>query len=307
MLPYGKIPSRPSRYDCHMSLLCRPTHRAIILCSLIGAFGPPVSIFGQTTELDRFVGRDLWKDPLPESEQAHLNRVVGAVPKGAISEPAPWHIWKIGRNGPSRYVVLLGEPEVIVPGGSSACALLFDGALKRLSSKCFQTGWRIDLDTASLEFATDLASDVIVLHMVRFINGRNVAKGYFAVGGDRLRFVRMENDEGEAVQNEYVYPNFEIGIVPAGNTEEEWASMLESVDKADVLSALVFLGGRHITEPQRHFASEPAESKYAGLFRQLIGSPRIRELIARLRHSENEWVRQAALLALRGPRDRLLQ
>jgi hypothetical protein len=143
--------------------------------------------------------------------------------------------------------------------------------------------------------------------MVRFINGRNVAKEYFAVGGDRLRFVRMENDEGEAVQNEYVYPNFEIGIVPAGNTEEEWASMLESVDKADVLSALVFLGGRHITEPQRHFASEPAESKYAGLFRQLIGSPRIRELIARLRHSENEWVRQAALLALRGPRDRLLQ
>jgi hypothetical protein len=170
------------------------------LCTLIGAFGHPVSIFGQTTELDRFVGRDLWKDRLPESEQAGLNRVVGAVPKGVITEPAPWHIWKIGRNDMRRYVALLGEPEIVVPGGSSACVLLFDGALKRRGSWCFQTGWRIDLDRASLEFATDLASDVIVLHMVRFINGRNVAKEYFAVGGDRLRFVRMENEKGEAVQ-----------------------------------------------------------------------------------------------------------
>ncbi len=236
-----------------------------------------------------------------------MNRAVGEVPKGVITEPAPWHIWKTSRDGLSRYVVLLGEPEVLVPGGSSACVLLFDGASKRLRSWCFQTGWRIDLDRASLEFRTDLASDVIVLHMVRFINGRNVAKEYFAVGGDRLRFVRMENDKGEAVQNEYVFPNFEIGIVPAGNTEEEWASMLESADRADVLSALVFLGGRHITEPRRRFAPEPAESKYAGLFQQLAGSPCIRELIARLSHSENEWIRQAALLAVRGPRDRLLQ
>jgi len=222
-------------------------------------------------------------------------------------EPAPWHIWKTSRNGLSRYLVLLGEPELIVPGGSSACVLLFDGASDRINSWCFQTGWRINLDSASLEFSTDLASDVIVLRMIRFINGRNVTKEYFAVGSDRLRFIRMENDKGEAVQNEYVFPNYEIGIVPAGNTEEEWVSMLESADKADVLSALVFLGGRHITEPQRHFASEPAESKYAGLFRQLVSSPHIRELIASLGNSENEWVRQAALLAVRGPRDRVLQ
>jgi hypothetical protein len=244
---------------------------------------------------------------LPEREQSRLDRVVGKVPKGKIMEPTPWHVWKTNRNGVARYVVLLGEPEMIIPGGSSACVLLFDGASKRINNWCFQTGWRITLDNASFEFSSALGSDVMVLHMVRLINGRNVAKEYFAISGDRLQFVRMENDKGEAVQNEYVFPNYEIGFVPAGNTEDEWVGMLESADKADLLSALVFLSGRHLAESQRHFSSEPAESKYAWLFQQLVGSPRIHELVAGLSRSDNEWIRQAALLAARGPRERLLQ
>jgi hypothetical protein len=244
---------------------------------------------------------------LPQRERSRLDRVVGKVPKGEIFEPIPWHVWKTSRNGVARYVVLLGEPEIIVPGGSSACVLLFDGASKRINSWCFQTGYRITLDSASFEFSSDLGSDVIVLHMVRFINGRNVAREYFAISGDRLRFVRMENDKGEAVQNEYVFPNFEIGFVPAGNTEDEWIDMLQSAEKANILSALVFLGGRHITESQRRFASEPAESKYAGLFQQLVGSSRIQVLVAGLTSSNNEWIKQAALLAARGSRERLLQ
>jgi hypothetical protein len=117
----------------------------------------------------------------------------------------------------------------------------------------------------------------------------------------------MENDKGEAVQNEYLFPNFEIGIVPTGEMEEEWIDMLRSADKARVLSALVFLGGRHLTEAQRRFAPEPAESKYASLFQKLISDARIRELIGGLSDSENEWIRQAVRFASRGPRERLLQ
>jgi hypothetical protein len=132
----------------------------LVFCALVGVFGQPASIRAQTTELDRFVGRDLWKNRLPASEQARLNGVVGRVPKGVMMEPEPWHVWKTSRNGLGRYIVLLGEPEMIVPGGSSACVLLFDGASKRISSWCFQTGWRISLDSASFEFSTDLASDV---------------------------------------------------------------------------------------------------------------------------------------------------
>lgn len=273
-----------------------------ILCILIGLFAQPVP--AQTTQLDRFLGRDLWKDRPPARDLKRLIKVVGVMPKGSILEPLPWHIWKTNHGGPARYVVLFGEEELIVPGGSSACVLLLDSALRRVNSWCFQTGWRITLADASFEFSRDLASDVIVLHMARFINGRNVAKEYFAIGGDRLRLVRMEDDKGNAVQNDYVLPNYEIGVVPAAKSEEQWAGMLESMDKGDVLSALVFLGGWHIDETRPALPSWPKESKYAGLFQQLLDSPRIREAIARLAHSENEWIRQAALLANRGPHDR---
>ncbi len=282
-------------------------YHPIALCVLVGAIGGAFTADAQRTQLDPLVGRDLWKNQLPDRTQSRLGLIVGKVPKGVMTEPSPWHIWKTNRNGVIRYVFLLGEEEITVPGGSSACVLLLDSGLHHINNWCFQTGWRITLDSASFDFSNDLGSDIIVLHMTRFINGRNVAKEYFALSGDRLRFVRMENDKGEAVQNEYVLPNYEIGIVPTGETEQEWIDMLRSADKPDVLSALVFLGGRHITEAQRRLAPEPAESKYASLFQKLISDARIRELIAGLSDSENEWIRQAARLAARDPRERFLQ
>jgi len=282
---------------------------SIVLFALaVSAIGPLMALQAQTTELDRFVGKDLWRHRLSKKDQVHLDKILGTVSKGyRLGELGAWRLWKTSRNGQTRYVFLLGAPEVTVPGGSSAGLQLFDATANRINSWSFQTGWRITFDSASIEFSNDLETDLIVLHMVRFINGRNIAKEYFAIGNDGLRFVRMENDKGEAVQNEYVFPNYEIGVVPDASTVEQWASMLESKDKASVLSALMFLGGRHITEPQRYFVSEPQESKYAALFQKLIGSPRVRELIERLSNSENTWVRQAALFAARGPRERLLQ
>jgi hypothetical protein len=113
--------------------------------------------------------------------------------------------------------------------------------------------------------------------------------------------------EQSVYQNEYVFPNFEIGIVPAAITLEEWVRLLESKDEADVLSALTFLGGRHIYGRDRDFGVGPHASQYAELFQQLQGSTRIRDLVENLNKSDNEWVEQAAALALRGPRDRLFK
>jgi hypothetical protein len=273
----------------------------VLFAFAVAALGRPMAIHAQTTELDQFVGKDLWKDHLPEDEKLRLDKIVGQE-TGAT----PWHVWTTTRIGRTRYIVLLGKPLASIPGGSSACVQLFDATAKRINSWCFQTGCRINLGSASVEFSSDLACDLIVFQMDRLINGPNVEKEYFAIGNDRLQFVRMENDKGEAVQNEYIFPDLEIGFVPDANTVEQWAGMLESTDKADVLSALVFLGGRHLCEPRRLF-DEPRESKYKRLFQQLIDNPRIRELIGSLSNSDNEWIRRAALLAARGPRERLLE
>lgn len=260
-------------------------------------------LVAQSTELDRLVGKDLWKKPPNKREQVRLAELIGKIPDQQHS-PEPWHVWRIKSNGQARYVILLGEQEVSVPGGSSACVELFDVTGNKINSWSFQTGWRGRLDSASIEFSNGLASDLIVLNMVRLINGRDIAKEYFAIRNDQLKFVRMENAQGEAVQNEYLYSNLEIGVVPRASGLGQWTGLLESTDRADVLSALMFLGGRHFVEPPRSLLNGPDKGMYADVFQELAGSPRIQELIERLSHSQNEWIRQAALLAARGPHDR---
>lgn len=271
---------------------------ALSALSLTGA------IHAQTTKFDRFVGKDLRKDL---SEQGKLEKVLGTAPSPDFENTTPWYVWKTSQNGLMRYAVLLVQPEFIVPGGSTACLVLFGPTAKRIASWCFPTGWRMTPANASLEFSNEAGSDLIVIDMAQFINGRDVGREYFGVGDDQLRLVRIENHKGEVVQNEYVFPNFEIGLVPKATSVDEWAGMLESRDKGIVLSALTFLGGRHLTEPSRHFAPEPQESIYADLFQKLIENPRIHELIGNLTKSDNAWVRPAAVLAARGPRDRQLR
>jgi hypothetical protein len=265
------------------------------------AIGLTVVVHAQTAKLDRFVGKDLWNDP---REQRRLENLIGTAPQAELLGPIPWNVWKTHRNGQTRYIVLSVKSEMTVPGRSTACVLLFGASAKRIASWCFPTGSRMTPASASIALSNDAGSDLIVIGLEQFINGRDVAREYFGLSDDRLLLVRLENHKGEAVQNEYV--NSEIGLVPNATTVEEWASMLESGDKAVVLSALTFLGGRHLTESSRHFALGPQESKYADVFQKLIGSARIRELIEDLTKSGNAWVRQAAVLAARGPRERLL-
>jgi hypothetical protein len=196
------------------------------------------------------------------------------------------------------------KKEMMVPGGSSARVELFDANAKEMKSWSFPTGWRVTFDSASIEYSNDLGSNLIVFHMIRFINGRDIAKEYFAIDNDQLKFVRMEDAKGDAVQNDYLFPNVEIGVVPGVTSPSQWAGLLESTHQADVLSALMFFGGKHLPDTQRTGIGGPENGMYGEVFQELLGSPRIRELIESLSHSENEWIRQAALLAARAPRDR---
>lgn len=168
-----------------------------------------------------------------------------------------------------------------------------------IDSQCFQTGWRIAPNEASFEYSNDLRSDLVTLQMDRFVNGPNVAKEYFVIADDRVPFVRIESDWGEAVQNNYVFPIAGIGMVPKVTTADEWARLLKSSDRADVLSGFVFLGGWHFWESE--------QSKYSRLFGSLVNSPVIRGLIHQLCQSDNEWVRQEAQLAARSPGGGLIQ
>lgn len=264
--------------------------------------GPP-----DTRQLDALLGRDLWKDrPVPR-DLALLDRLVGNVPKGFVTEPVPWRIWKTDRNGAPRYIVILAEDLFLIPGGSSACLVVLDAVTlqRRREILCFQTGWRMYPSDATFEFSSDLDdSHLIVLHISRFINGPDISKEYFVLtNDDRLRLIRLEDGKGKAFPNNYLYSNYEIGMVPAAAAPQDWLNLLHSKSRVDVLSVLVFLGGNHIAD---HPSFIPNRSKYADLFDSLDRNPKIRERIAQLTLSPDPWIREAALLASR-KRDRPFQ
>jgi hypothetical protein len=279
------------------SVIPSPIILAISLCAAIDA---------QTSSLDRLLGKDLWKHRPTRAQAVELNRLAGSVSKGHMMEPSPWYIWKTDRSGGARYVMLLGEGLVLIPGGTSACIQLFDATPTLIRSRCFQTGWRNELTGASLEFSEELNADLVVIRTVPVINGRDIRKEYFAINEDRVRLVRLEDSGGAVVQNEYVFPNFEIGAAPSAETVEAWTSLLQSNDRADVLSALSFLGGRHLAEQGRNLLAESKESRYAPLFQNLVTAAAIRDLISQLMNSNSPWIRDAAALAARDPRGRRL-
>lgn len=255
-----------------------------------------------TALLTKWSGKDLWVEAPGDEDLIRLSRMAGHSWRD-YSQPRPWHVWEMKREGTTRYVMLLGKREDVVPGNSSACLQLFDGKGARINNWCFQTGYRSQLVHASMQYSMALSADLIVLHMQHFL-GRPIAKEFYAIGDNRVQLVRVEDIRGKQAQAEYIYPDWEIGIMPQPKTVDEWIRLLESQDKSDVLSGLIFLGGRHLAGPDRR--SEPEEGPYAPLFMRLISDPRIQEIIGHLRNSHDPWIAESARLAARGPRERPL-
>jgi hypothetical protein len=275
--------------------------------AFVAMLGSAIAAPAQQDLLDRLIGKDLSKLPSSLADMSDLAQLIGEVPKGEWGKPVPWRVWKTQGNGSVRYVVLLVESEFSVPGGSTARIVLLDGSGSKLSAWSFQTGWRGTPSNAALEHSDHVGGDVILIEMIRFINGRNIAKEYFAISHDQLRLIRLEDDKGQGVQNEYIYPNYEIGVVPDVADVDGWIGLLESSERADALAALMFLGGRHLKEPERRFLPDPMGSKYAGLFQQLLGDARIQGLIGKFTRSNDDWIREAAMLAAHPPLGRRLQ
>lgn len=255
--------------------------RCVIFALAVGVFGPPGVLDAQTTKLDQFVGKALSAGNFPDRELLTLDEVVGDVPRVFGVTPKPWYVWKTTGHGRTRYVIFLGGNLGLVPGGSVACVQLLDATAKIINSWSFSTGWRVDMSSARLEHSDALASDLIVISTEPQFGGPDVATEYFAISKDQLRLVRLESHHGDLAQNDYRASNREIGVAPEADTPEQWIALLESQDKVDVLSALVFLDGKGIDRPA------------------LARTARIRELIRRLAKSDDDWVRQAAQLAAR--------
>ncbi|MCH8042908.1 MAG: hypothetical protein IID44_04240 [Planctomycetes bacterium] len=252
----------------------------------------------QSPALDAFVGKNLQK--LSEDEAATLSKMLGKKKEDPILKffgPSPWHVWATTKAMPKRFLVFEGQRIFSIPGISSARIHVFDEAGKKLNEWAFSTGWRINLEGASFSYSDDLAAHLITIETSPVVLGRDVAKQYFAFDHGRLRFLRMEDAKGKILENDYAHPNHTLGIMPEAKSRADWIKLLESKKKVDVLSALTFLGGRHLDPPRENPREHLEKIEQAKLVKELRSDQRVGKMVRQHLRSDSKWIKEAAAIA----------
>lgn len=166
---------------------------------------------------------------------------------------------------------------------------------RRLLSSSFLTGWRINLLNGAIEYPSALNRPAIVLRTKPDINGKPVHRQFFVNVKDKLRLVRIENEGGRAFLNGYGADNWEIGMAPVERSVPGLLGLLRSTEPAEVLSALVFLGGEHGVKLLDLLKRESI--RYPE-FLTAFNDPEVMAEVAKLTQSANPWIKEAAVMAL---------
>lgn len=201
-------------------------------------------------------------------------------------------------EGQTSYALIEESPLLTIPGDSGIRVHLFSLEGKLLGSSAFQSGWRITLTGMKVKYLPELGREVLEVSSRPAIGGRDVARQYYALIGEEMLLVRLEDSDGRLIRNYYDTPHATIGPTLTGRPADEWERALESNDVAEVLATLTWLGGTHLNprNPLLVYAHEEmSEARLADEVRALEG---VKAALGKLAQSENEWVRSAARLAV---------
>lgn len=201
--------------------------------------------------------------------------------------------------GQISYALIEESPLLMIPGESGIRIHLFNPEGKLRFSSAFSSGWRIALTEMRVRYRPEIGREVLEVGSHPFINGRDVVKQYYALIGEKVLLVRLENSTGRAIPNLYGAPNHTIGLTLVGRSASEWEKALNSQDAVEKLATLMWLGGMHLNprNPAPEYSHE--EMSEAQLADELRSSESVKVALEKLLKSKNPWVRRAAELALK--------
>jgi hypothetical protein len=249
-----------------------------------------------TADLHEFAGQDLRR--LDENHKARLKSVLAkCLPEGWLDGPLAPKPWFLSPHE-SGYVLFLARPLWRIPGTSSCEVHFLATGGGHLGSVSFSTGWRIQIEGASFKFDNALGIPVVEVTSAPSINGDDIRRQIYGLFGDHLALLRLEDSEGNLVQNDYYHPNHTIGPRPLALAAEDWEQLLRGGDLARVLEALNWIGGDHRLDPTPPPANWNLEkSDSVKQVTEVRGRPESRREIERLTKSEHPWVQEAARVA----------
>jgi hypothetical protein len=207
-------------------------------------------------------------------------------------------------SGEPRYVLVQESPLVSIPGSCGLRISVFSSEGNQLDSSEFDSGWRIALGSMRFMRVEGLDGDILEVESHQFINGRDVAKQYYALVGRRMLLIRLEDSERRLIQNTYSSPNHTIGLTRFGLSAENWEEMLRSNDRAEVLAALTWIGGVHLDVSEREPDYIHEEITEALVAADLQSRENVKTVVKQLSRSDHQWIRNAARLTAESSSDR---
>jgi len=204
---------------------------------------------------------------------------------------------KLSRQEKERYVLVEESPLREIPGDSRLRTSVFakDGTL--VSTSEFGAGWRLFLSNIRFTQVEGIAGEVLEVESTPAINGADIAKQYYALVGDQMRLIRLEDSSGVLTRNVYAAPNYTIGFTLIGRSASEWQNELKSNNSAEVLAALTWLEGLHLNVNRPEPFVEDEYLSEAQLVDGLRARSSVKQVVNELRYSNNQWVREAAKAA----------
>jgi len=213
-----------------------------------------------------------------------------------------WREW-VHVTDQDRTLLIEGIPVQVIPSECRLRAQVVGPKGELLHSEEFIGGWRIDVRSGQKSNRTEGGPGLVELHSIPFINGRAITKQYYRIVKDRLVLVRLEDDQGKYVRNNYEAPNHTIGPRIPDRDPSAWEASLTSTDPAEVLWALVWIGGRHADTTPVGSGVRLESPEDARAVQVVRSRESVRKKIAELTKSRNPWIAEAARMVQTAPEE----
>jgi hypothetical protein len=184
-----------------------------------------------------------------------------------------------------------------IPGDFPIRAHVFTGEGEWLTSENFSGGWRAFCGSPTVTHSTMIGAEIIKIGCAP--DGVATWTQYYGLRNNRLVLLRLEDEFGKAIPNEYGAPNWTMGPIPKAPQEINWEEMLSSGSLPERLAALVWIGGTHV-DPNlpADWESFHEDIRIGAFCEELRRRPGVAARLQELAASSNLWEREAALLAL---------
>ncbi|CAN5512457.1 hypothetical protein BH10PLA2_BH10PLA2_09710 [soil metagenome] len=205
------------------------------------------------------------------------------------------------RAEPSCYVLVGSEDFATVPGSTNLRLKAMSARSKHPIDLKFTTGWRRYLRKIDIQKSATDQYPVLVFstETIRgmFHGPEKLQKQYYGKIGDRFDLIRIENADGQAFRNDYVYDHFRSGPPAPEQTAQEWEADLLSSDRFKILRALSWLGSIHREIDMKEMGGELEPVDSVKRVKEVLALPTVTAKIDEQKKSKDPWISQAANFA----------